>query len=103
MICSQCSSLNENFENTLKKLKEGGMNNVKSNSNLSTKSSQTLFSNIIDINQNIIDVDQNKISDNSATSKRLLKYCSKNQGTKNKNEASSDKFIFNKSVQFGKF
>ena len=84
-------------------MKQGGTTSEKNDNNVSTKSSQTLFSNILDINQNIIDIDQKRTSDKSATSKRLLKYYSKSQGKKTKHESSSDKFTFNKSVQFGNF
>lgn len=85
------------------RIKFEGTAREKNDSSFSTKSSQTLFSNILDLNQNIIDIDQKRTSDKSATSKRLLKYYSKNPGKKNKYDTTSDKFTFNKSVQFGNY
>ena len=102
VICSQCSSLNnENSENTTTRIKVEGTTREKNDSSFSTKSSQTLFSNILDLNQNIIDIDQKRTSDKSATSKRLLQYYSKNPAKKNRWQTTTDKFRINKSVQFG--
>ena len=102
VICSQCSSLSteHNHDLTLSGIKqEVKLPDDNSRPSCSTKSSQTLFSNI-DLNQNIID---NKNSDKSVKSKRLLPYHSKFQGKKLNKYEPSAAFTFNKSVQFGKY
>ena len=104
VICSQCSSLSteHNHDLTLSGIKqEEKLPSDKSKPNCSTKSSQTLFSNL-DLNQNIIDNDS-KNTEKGVKSKRLLPYHSKFQGKKLNKYDPSEIFTFNKSVQFGKY
>ena len=104
VICSQCSSLSteHNHDITLSGInQEEKLPNDKSKPNCSTKSSQTLFSNL-DLNQNIIDNDS-KNTEMCVKSKRLLPYHSKFQGKKSTKYDPSVIFKFNGSVPFGKY
>ena len=104
VICSQCSSLSNdhNHDLTFSEInQEEKLPDDKSKPNCSTKSSQTLFSNL-DLNQNIIEID-NKNADKCVKSKRLLPYHSKFQRKKMNKWDPSETFTFNRSVQFGKY